>query len=215
MVALNTTCAPSKSLERSQNRVGDFFCEGSNCVGSNRLGSRRVAKEKSTYSYETASGRPFWPSRDPIGEIGGLNLYGFLNNNPLSKWDWLGLCPDCNAEHDACYAKVEAAKDEMVDNARKTKDAALSELTRQENARRRYCDSLDDGSLIGAAASFSCHAATSAAFGVTRLEVRAVYAALVAAANALEALGKNSCDGALRNCIRENLSNPECKCPKE
>src|SRR5208282_6021924 len=32
-----------------------------------------------------------WPNRDPIGERGGLNLYGFANNNPLSKIDLLGL----------------------------------------------------------------------------------------------------------------------------
>jgi|GEM_PF-3411769 len=32
-----------------------------------------------------------WPSRDPIEEEGGLNLYAFLGNNGLSGWDALGL----------------------------------------------------------------------------------------------------------------------------
>jgi RHS repeat-associated protein len=32
-----------------------------------------------------------WPSRDPIGEVGGLNLYRFLHNQALSRWDYLGL----------------------------------------------------------------------------------------------------------------------------
>ncbi|MCC5789398.1 MAG: hypothetical protein JJT75_07170 [Opitutales bacterium] len=32
-----------------------------------------------------------WPSRDPIEERGGLNLYGFVGNNPANVWDVLGL----------------------------------------------------------------------------------------------------------------------------
>lgn len=32
-----------------------------------------------------------WIQRDPIGERGGLNLYGFVGNNPLSNVDPLGL----------------------------------------------------------------------------------------------------------------------------
>ena len=32
-----------------------------------------------------------WPNRDPIGELGGKNLYGFVGNQPLSRWDSLGL----------------------------------------------------------------------------------------------------------------------------
>ena len=31
-----------------------------------------------------------WPSRDLIGEEGGMNLYGFVNNSPMSLWDVLG-----------------------------------------------------------------------------------------------------------------------------
>ncbi len=32
-----------------------------------------------------------WINRDPIGERGGLNLYGFVRNNPANKADYLGL----------------------------------------------------------------------------------------------------------------------------
>ena len=40
---------------------------------------------------KTVSGIPYWPSRDPIGERGGVNLYGFVMNRPLGLVDKLGL----------------------------------------------------------------------------------------------------------------------------
>ena len=39
--------------------------------------------------YDPETGR--WLSRDPLGERGGLNLYGFVNNNAVNRWDYLGL----------------------------------------------------------------------------------------------------------------------------
>ena len=32
-----------------------------------------------------------WLSRDPIGERGGVNLYGFVGNDGINAWDYLGL----------------------------------------------------------------------------------------------------------------------------
>jgi RHS repeat-associated protein len=32
-----------------------------------------------------------WLSRDPVEEQGGLNLYGFVGNDPVDRWDMLGL----------------------------------------------------------------------------------------------------------------------------
>ena len=48
--------------------------------------------------YRPSLGR--WPTRDPIGEKGGANLYGFVYNDPLSKIDTDGrevggICPRC------------------------------------------------------------------------------------------------------------------------
>lgn len=39
--------------------------------------------------YNPSTGR--WLSKDPIGERGGLNLYGMVDNDPLNNWDYLGL----------------------------------------------------------------------------------------------------------------------------
>ena len=42
-------------------------------------------------TYQTVPGRSGWPSRDPIEETGGVNLYGFVLNTPINKIDYLGL----------------------------------------------------------------------------------------------------------------------------
>ena len=44
--------------------------------------------------YDASNGK--WISRDPIEEKGGLNLYGFVSNAPVSKWDELGLLFGCS-----------------------------------------------------------------------------------------------------------------------
>jgi hypothetical protein len=37
------------------------------------------------------SGQGFWLNRDPIEEEGGINLYGFVGNDPIDEWDAFGL----------------------------------------------------------------------------------------------------------------------------
>ena len=66
-----------------------------NAMASNRL-RRRPPSAKSIcvtdYQYryyDPLTGR--WPSRDPIGEEGGVNLYGFVGNDGIGKWDFQGL----------------------------------------------------------------------------------------------------------------------------
>ena len=40
--------------------------------------------------YDPQTGR--WPSRDPIGESGGINIYTYVSNRTIDRWDFLGLC---------------------------------------------------------------------------------------------------------------------------
>jgi RHS repeat-associated protein len=49
--------------------------------------------------YDPVTGR--WPSRDPIGERGGINLYGFIRNRAGNRIDVLGLDED-----DSCLITV-------------------------------------------------------------------------------------------------------------
>ena len=39
--------------------------------------------------YDPVTGR--WPSRDPIEEEGGVNLYGMVGNDAVGSWDYLGM----------------------------------------------------------------------------------------------------------------------------
>lgn len=41
--------------------------------------------------YDPVTGR--WPSRDPIKEQGGKNLYEFIRNNAIGNWDYIGKFP--------------------------------------------------------------------------------------------------------------------------
>ena len=43
--------------------------------------------------YDPVTGR--WPSRDPIGEAGGINLYGFVVNDGVNSVDLYGLSRTC------------------------------------------------------------------------------------------------------------------------
>jgi RHS repeat-associated protein len=42
--------------------------------------------------YDPLTGR--WPSRDPIEEEGGVNLYGFVGNDSINNFDFLGMTSD-------------------------------------------------------------------------------------------------------------------------
>ena len=85
-----TTQAPGKSAMRPKNRVLGFSAK--RCIYP--LGTRRQRPELRSKPCPTPTfstpGIPQWPTRDPIGEWGGANLYGFVGNNGVEKVDVLG-----------------------------------------------------------------------------------------------------------------------------
>ncbi|MEI7911779.1 MAG: hypothetical protein WCK77_19275 [Verrucomicrobiota bacterium] len=54
---------------------------------------------------KSASGIPLWPSRDPIGERGGYNLYGFVGNDAINWIDLFGM----GTPYIDLYDKIEEA----------------------------------------------------------------------------------------------------------
>jgi RHS repeat-associated protein len=55
---------------------------------NNTLGNGVCVGDYGYRYYDPVTGR--WPSRDPIGERGGINLYSFLGNDVVNRWDYLG-----------------------------------------------------------------------------------------------------------------------------
>jgi RHS repeat-associated protein len=61
-----------------------------NTLDPNDLDEESACVAGYTYRYyDPVTGR--WPSRDPLEEEGGVNLYGFVGNDGMNRWDYLGL----------------------------------------------------------------------------------------------------------------------------
>jgi hypothetical protein len=73
-----------------KNRVWRFFEDPNKSHPANRLQAPELRRENRLPPTRIASGLSLWPSRDPIGERGGLNLYGFVGNAPPHTVDVLG-----------------------------------------------------------------------------------------------------------------------------
>ena len=67
--------------------------------------------------YDPETGR--WLNRDPIGERGGINLYGFVRNDGVSWWDLLGAKPW--DEFDSPIAAFFDAAHHIAEEAKKSK----------------------------------------------------------------------------------------------
>jgi len=83
--------APSASNLTAKNRVWGFFENSNRTRPANRRKPSELRRKIRLTPTKTASGIPYWPSRDPIEEEGGVNLYGFVGNDPTSNVDLLGL----------------------------------------------------------------------------------------------------------------------------
>jgi hypothetical protein len=76
----------------AKNRVWGFFGNSNSTRPANRREPMKLLRKNRPTLTKTASGIPYWPSREPIEEKGGINLYGFVNNDGVNQWDYLGLC---------------------------------------------------------------------------------------------------------------------------
>jgi len=90
--ALGVICPQSSRVQRASSRPKTQQSRGLR---------PRVAYYGYRY-YDPKTGR--WPSRDPIEEEGGVNLYAFVRNDGLNKWDVLGehSADDCEKDKKRC-----------------------------------------------------------------------------------------------------------------
>jgi hypothetical protein len=94
--------------------------------------------------YDPLTGR--WPSRDPIEERGGVNLYGFVGNDGTNGWDFLGLQAkvtphDYKAMVDTVHSESisvhKAAETEWL-NIINSEDATVPDPFNPESKQERY-----------------------------------------------------------------------------
>ena len=91
MAYFSTEPASERRNVTGKNRVWDFFRLSNETHPANRRRPAQPRRKIDPTPMKTASGIPYWPSRDPIGERGGKNLYAFDSNSTISRWDYLGL----------------------------------------------------------------------------------------------------------------------------
>ena len=83
--------APAPCDIHAKNRVWAIFPLSSRTRPASRRQSLQPYRKKGPAATKTVSGIPRWPSRDPIEEEGGLNLYGFVGNDGVGSIDALGM----------------------------------------------------------------------------------------------------------------------------
>ena len=77
-----------------------------------------------------------WTSRDPIEEGGGLNLYGFMENDGVSKVDFLGMAQSGLATNPVYYGDLPTNND--LSEANQEFNDALSGMFDESKARVQY-----------------------------------------------------------------------------
>jgi len=99
---------PPQQATPKNSRLG-FFGTPSGRTSSRRHLPHGTALGYRGCGYKTASGRPKWLSRDPMGEYAGINLYGYVGGDPINWGDPQGLCPPGqNSQRPNVYIFTEA-----------------------------------------------------------------------------------------------------------
>ena len=100
--------------------------------------------------YDSVTGR--WPSRDPIEEDGGINLYGFVGNDGLDRVDLLGNIPAVSClTGKNCDSRESISSHGFWDNTRKRRlfIAMLdAEQTKLREILELGCNDLDSKSQV-------------------------------------------------------------------
>jgi RHS repeat-associated protein len=86
-----------------------------------------------------------WLSRDPIEEKGGANLYGFVGNDPVNRWDMLGMASATNPDGTTDIIKLlEITRNNRIQARFKQLNCVLNELlslvSKMHNASEKTLD---------------------------------------------------------------------------
>ena len=154
MPYFNTATAPERRNLTGKNRVWEFFRLSSKTHPANRRQPLQPRRKIRLTATETASGIPYWPSRDPIGERGGANLYGFCYNNSFFWYDFLGRDPKKVQEilnklppYDPRLARQEIPFSEIqerLDKITKEIERDREQAIRKDKCMRDSCDQYKD-----------------------------------------------------------------------
>jgi len=93
MACFSTEPASERRNPTGKDRVRDVFPLSSKTNPANRRQPAQPRRKIRPTATKSVSGIPYWPSRDPIGENGGENLYGFVYNDSNTWIDYLGREP--------------------------------------------------------------------------------------------------------------------------
>ncbi|MCF6312828.1 MAG: RHS repeat-associated core domain-containing protein [Verrucomicrobiales bacterium] len=149
--------------------------------------------------YNPKTGR--WPSRDPIGERGGLNLYGFVGNDGVNRVDYLGLCEggDCASVFSACkeaaksdYTTCRAAinpaarirLDKEIKRLKKIRDIGLKIAAKGYAWAQKRCASMASATYTEYAAQVNCDTATDEANAIATGLITSIYSSATLGAQA-------------------------------
>jgi hypothetical protein len=93
--------APGASNLTAKNRVWGNFAKSNRTRPANRRQPLEPRRKNRPTATKPASGIPYWPSRDPIEELGGVNLYALISNDAINDIDILGLAmgPEGRGNH--------------------------------------------------------------------------------------------------------------------
>jgi integrase/recombinase XerD len=130
-------------------------------IGSKNRRSRPCVAYYGYRYYDPKTGR--WPSRDPIEEEGGLNLYGFVGNDGLGKidvlgkefWDWIQTLFDSADQtetalaRDTCLAVGAAAILAECLNAKQALEECVCDPVCDVEAASKYKDRVCDIAKMG------------------------------------------------------------------
>jgi hypothetical protein len=156
LLCLAGTASGKAALSPEKTASGDFFADPGESTWQTAPQPLQAQWETGPSPTQTASGRQVWLSADPLGESGGVNLYGYVLGDPINSWDTYGLCPnfaDPNPGEslENYVQRVAPTPKGFLDKLKhfSTHDSAINNYLRYKGARDVHA-SIEKGKNVGA-----------------------------------------------------------------